>query len=227
MSWPNDLHMHVLQCTGCEKQTANFLLEFKADREWVRKVGQLPQWDISLEADLEKALGPDAELYKRAKICVGQSYGVGACTYLRRMLENRITPLLALVRQNREEDGAPAEELAQIDEIIEGWAADQKIKLARDVLPESLLVEGDNSLELIYDELSAGLHREDEQECTEIARNLLDPVRYIVVSLSRDREQRLERRSFSEKIKALRRGDARESRAAPVPLFTELPLETV
>lgn len=209
-SWPNDLHNQILVCTGCEKQTAAFFLEFQADREWVRKIGQLPQWDISLDPDLEKALDADAEFYKRALICVGQSFGVGACTYLRRVLENRITPLLRLILENRKEDGAPPEELARIERIIGGRAADEKIKLAREVLPEALLVEGDNPLEFIYDELSAGLHGKDEQECTEIARVLLDPVRHVVVSLSKEREQRRERRSFGEKIRALRRGRRKE-----------------
>jgi hypothetical protein len=126
------------------------------------------------------------------------------------VLENRITPLLRLILENRSDDGAPPEELARINRIIEGRAADEKIKLAREVLPESLLVEGENPLELIYDELSAGLHTKDEQECTEIARAVLEPVRHVVVSLSKEQEQRRERRSFGEKIKALRRGRRKE-----------------
>lgn len=204
-SRPNPVYIKTFLCTGCEDQTADFFLEFDKDHQWVRKVGQLPEWDISLDHDLEEALGADAELYKRAKVCVGQSYGVGACTYLRRVLENHITPLLQLVRQNRMDDSASSEELSQIDEIIEGRSADEKIRLAREVLPDSLLVEGDNPLEFMYDQLSAGLHRKDEQECTEIARELLDPLRHVVVSLSKEREQRRQRRGFGEQIRALRK----------------------
>lgn len=202
---PNAVYTRTFRCSGCEEQTANFFLEFDRDRRWVRKVGQLPEWDISLDRDLEEALGADAELFKRAKVCVGQSYGVGACTYLRRVLENQITPLLQLVRQNRADDGALEEELTRIDEILGGRVADERIRLAREVLPDSILVEGDNPLELIYDQLSVGLHRKDEQECTEIAKDLLGPLRHVVVSLSKEREQRRQRRGFGEQIRALRK----------------------
>ena len=210
-SSPNPLMTHTLSCTGCSEQTASFFLELDPDLQWVRKVGQLPQWDISLDPDLEEALETDADLYKRAKICVWRSFGVGACTYLRRVLENRITPLLGIIQQNKVADGAPPEEVARIDEIIQGRTADEKIKLAREVLPETLLVEGDNPLGFIYDQLSAAIHRRDELECTDVARELLDPVRDIVVYLRQEKEQRRRRRGFGETIRGLRKRLQRET----------------
>jgi len=97
---------------------------------------------------------------------MSQSFGVGACTYLRRLLENQIAPLLRLVYEARKEEG---EEVSDLSLIMEERTAQRKIRLANQVLPASVAVPGDNPLELIYDRLSAGLHRQSEDECMEIA----------------------------------------------------------
>ena len=91
---------------------------------WLQKVGQVPQWNIVLSSDLEAALADDAELYKRAQITKTFSYGVGSCAYLRRVLENRITPLLNMVYEIRKEDGASEADLLDIRTIMEGKIAE-------------------------------------------------------------------------------------------------------
>jgi hypothetical protein len=134
-------------------------MEVSEDEEWIRKVGQVPPYDISIAPGLQNALGEDAHLYKRAQICMSQSFGIAACSYLRRLMENQITPLLKMVYDARKEEGEDVDELW---EIMGEKIAEKKIRLANQVLPRSLEVSGDNPLELIYDKLSAGLHRQSE-----------------------------------------------------------------
>jgi hypothetical protein len=45
----------------------------------IRKIGQLPPYYISIERSPEKALKEDADLYKRAQICMDQSFRIAAC----------------------------------------------------------------------------------------------------------------------------------------------------
>jgi hypothetical protein len=155
---------------------------------WIRKVGQLPPYDISIARDLQNALGEDAALNKRAQICMNQSLGIAACSYLRRLLEEQITPLLRLVYEVRKEEG---EDVAELSTILDERVAEMKIRLANDVLPSSLEVPGDNPLALIYDMLNVGLHRQSEQECMEIAAEASEVLRYVVISINDQYERRL------------------------------------
>jgi hypothetical protein len=175
--------IHLL-CTGCNRQEFLCWIEVNAEEKWIRKVGQLPPWTIQLSKELETSLDESVGLYKSALICMSQSYGIGACTYMRRVLEDRLNPLLEIAYQVREEAGAAKEELNEIRRTIEGRTAEDKIKLANQVAPESVAVGGQNPLEKIYDHLSAGLHRRDEQECVKIAMEVRQPLERIFIRLS-------------------------------------------
>jgi hypothetical protein len=188
-------------CTHCDSQFWCWV-EASEDELWIRKVGQLPPYDILVPPDLQNALGDDATLYKRAQICVSQSFGIAACSYLRRLLEDQITPLLQLVYEVRKAEG---EDVGGLSEILNEKVAEKKIRLANEVLPSSLEVPGDNPLELIYDKLSAGLHRQNEQECMEIATEASQILRYVIVSINDEYERRRSKNRYTELIRGLRK----------------------
>jgi hypothetical protein len=133
------------------------------------------------------------------------AFGIAACSYLRRLLENQITPLLQSVYELRKEEDGDVRELS---EILGEKVAENKIRLANKVLPSSLEVPGDNPLELIYDKLSAGLHRQSEQECMEIATEASQVLRYVIISINDEYERRRSKSRYTELIRGLRkRGD--------------------
>jgi hypothetical protein len=194
----------IYECTYCGSDFWCWIeisKQFAEGGMWVRKVGQLPPYDISVEQDLEKALDKDTVLYKRAQICVSQSFGIAACSYLRRLLENQITPLLRLVYEVRKQEG---EDISDFSQILDERVAEKKIRLANQVLPESLLVKGENPLELIYDRLSAGLHRQSEDECIEIAREASQVLKHIVTSINDEYQQRQSRARYADMIRKMR-----------------------
>lgn len=178
------------ECTGCEREQFIVWVELDKTNEWARKVGQLPEPSIAVARELADALGEDEDLYKKAKICLNHSFGVAACACLRRVLENRITPLLEIIRSNRIEQGADKSELDRLDEIIGGKIAVEKIELAGEVLPSSLKLEGDNALSLLYDELSFCIHSGDENQCVEVAGQALPSLDYVLVELGTERKKR-------------------------------------
>lgn len=194
----------TLECTGCKYKQFTYWVEFDKNKKWARKVGQLPEPSIAVASDLEEALGGDTEFYKKAKICLNSSYGVAACACLRRVLENRITPLLEVIRSIRDEEGADESELERLDKIIRGKIAAEKIELAGEVLPSSLKLEGDNALSLLYDELSFGIHSGNEDECVEVAGRALSSLNYVLVELGTERKKRAARKGFQENIKQVR-----------------------
>ena len=212
----------LLRCSGCgsdfrcwiEVPVDDISNEQKIIRI-IRKVGQLPPYDISISRSLEDTLGEDALLYKRALICVSQSFGVGACTYLRRILENQSSPLLRTVYDNRRDDGASDEDLKAVSKIMEKGSAEERIKLANEVLPQALRIAGENPLELIYDKLSAGLHRQDEQQCTAVASEVREALEHVFVGLSVERQQRQGRNRYAEIVRDLRERPADSSDTQP------------
>lgn len=56
---------------------------------------------------------------------MSQSFGVGACTYPRRLLENQIAPLLQWVYEARQEE---REDVSDLSRIMKGRVAENKIQ---------------------------------------------------------------------------------------------------
>jgi len=205
----------ALDCTNCKEEEITYWIQIDKDRGQARKVGQIPEPSIDVPGDLRKALGKDdIKLYKRAKICTNQSYGIAACIYLRRLLENRITPLLESILQVRREQGADEAELNRIEEITQGTIATDKINLAGEVVPESLRVEGDNSLYLAYNELSFGIHSSDENTCVELAQRVFPILDRMLIELAVEQQIRASKQPFDSSVKELRKERTKREQGA-------------
>lgn len=200
----NRIRSLLYNCTNCGSAFWCWIEiseQFMEGDRWIRKVGQLPSYEVSVASDLENSLGQDATLYKRAQICMSQSYGIAACAYLRRLLENQIVPLLQLVYEARKEEG---EDVSAFAEITNERVAENKIRFANKVLPNSVLVPGENPLELIYDRLSAGLHRQSEDECMEIAHEASQVLEHTVISINDESQQRQSKNQYVKRIRKMR-----------------------
>jgi hypothetical protein len=196
------IYSYHYRCTGCGNDFWCWVQPpEEGETKWL-KVGQVPPYDISIASALQNALGQDDTLYKRAQICMSQSFGIAACSYLRRLLENQVTPLLELVYEARKEESEDVEDLSQ---ILNERIAEKKIRLANQVLPSSLAVAGDNPLELIYDQLSVGLHRQSEQECMEIASEASKVLEHVIISINDEYERRQSKSRYVEMIRELRK----------------------
>lgn len=190
------------RCTGCGREQAHEFVcwvEVDAEKKWARKVGQVPPWTKRIDKTFAKALGNDAELYRRALDCISRAYGLGACAYLRRVVEHQIDPILRLILQVSEAAGADESELNEVRRTIEGKNFDEKAKLAYRVAPSSLIVEGTNPIKIIYSHFSAGVHTLDEEAALHVAAEIATALEYVVIELNR---QKSAREKFAEKIKS-------------------------
>lgn len=162
----------------------------------VRKVGQRPPSSIEIKPVVRRALGEDAELYTRARICLNQGYGIGACAYMRRLLENQINPLLEAIHELRQQQRAKPAELNAIKKVIRSHSFDGKLRLANKHAPPELIVEGVNPLTVIFNAFSRGIHQLDEDDAVARASGLLGALDIVIEHLSRVREQRAELKSL-------------------------------
>lgn len=178
------------RCTGCQLSEFRCWVEVSGVECWIQKVGQFPPWDISVSKELARALEDDTDTYKRAKICLSQGYGLAACAYLRRVLENRINHILELIYEYEKERGAPESKLSKIKSLLESKHVDEKLSHAYKYAPESVIVQGTNPLRVIYELLSRGIHNLSEDECTDSAMKLKTNLEYVLGELAREQKAR-------------------------------------
>jgi hypothetical protein len=137
----------------------------------VQKIGQYPPMSIEIPKTLEKNLGGGAAaLYKRGLINRNEGYGLGAITYIRRVVEDKTDELIEVVSQLAKSHNIDSEVIKKIEAVKnERTTYDQKLRLAATVLPESLMVDGVHPLGILYGLVSQGIHDLSEEECIKIA----------------------------------------------------------
>jgi len=196
----NGIISFYFQCIFCTSENIAFWVEINCTEGWIRKVGQRPPWNTAIREDIAASLGSDADLYKRAKTCLSQGLGLGACVYLRRVLENQMDTILGLLLVLKKQTGSPVNELEELEALLGNKRTDVKLSQAHKFLPSALLIEGTNPLEDIYNLLNAGVHTLTEEECAQIALKVVACFEYIVSELS---HQIASRKQFLEEMEAL------------------------
>lgn len=179
------VHCLKYRCLGCEGYEASFLIAGTEDNR-VAKAGRWPAPAIGIARELEAALGPEAPYFQKGRMLEENGYGIGAYAYYRRVIENKIGSLLEEVanvlppgrREYRE----------ALESVRASHVAEEKIKIVKDLLPESLRPAGRNPLSLIYDVLSEGLHYESDDQCLALATSLRVALTTLVAEVARHRE---------------------------------------
>ena len=106
---------------------------------------------------LQKLLGDDLGLYRRALQCMSMGFGIGAVAYLRRVVENKTMALLDQLQRVlvAEED---TEGLAKLEKARGSHSSQQRLELAAELLPNSLRLGRHNPLAVMFGAFSAELH---------------------------------------------------------------------
>ncbi|MBD1943519.1 hypothetical protein H6F50_14335 [Coleofasciculus sp. FACHB-712] len=194
------IYPFCFKCDSCSSTEYAFFVEVDIENGKIRKVGQSPAWSITLDKDIDRFLEDDSEYFKKALICESQGYGIAAFSYYRRTLENSIGKILDNLRSILEMQGSSSENIEQIDRALKGIVMDEIIKIAKDAIPNSLRPNGMNPLAIIYDTLSAGIHRLPEEECLKNSEYIRVALSYLIKTLSRQNE---EQRAFLDATKSL------------------------
>jgi hypothetical protein len=157
------------------------------------KVGQWPPLSIELSRDLAKSLGKeDAKLYKKALISASISHGLAALAYFRRVVENKVNSIIDLILESAKNAEYGEVDRKQLEEIKASTYVDQKISLAKKLLPAHLRPGGHNPLDTLYGVASAGLHGESEERCLELFAEYRTSFEYLFRNLTVGNEEALE-----------------------------------
>jgi hypothetical protein len=195
---PSGIYPIRFKCHDCLRMQFRCWVEVSDSGGYVQKVGQSPIWLQLLPREIEKKLGADAELYQKALRNMNEGYGIGACAYLRRLLELYINPLLELLCEAKKDQGASEAELEAIKSAIAAKSFAEKTKYASEIAPASIRPDGHNPLKEIHDRLSDAIHNLDEETAIEYALTISANLVFIVSVL---RHQLNDRKQFAEGLK--------------------------
>lgn len=165
-------------CAGCNNFIRYFLIRIGEDLEHIEKIGQFPPPSISIDENLKKMLGKHQDIFRKGLICENQGYGIGAFAYYRRIIEAIIDDLLDKIWSLYSVEERK-QFTSDFEKIKNTKVAEDKIKIAKDILPPTLTHGGVNPLKTIYEVLSEGIHSKTDEECSAIA----DCIRSTLIAL--------------------------------------------
>lgn len=172
-------------CSNCQKTQKTFSIAAKVDAEGsasgqAYKFGELPPFGPPTPARLITLIGPDRDEFLKGRRCENQGLGVGAFIYYRRVVENQKGRILAEIAKVATKLGAGPEHLKALQNAIEETQFSRALSMAKDAIPQSLLINGHNPMVLLHGALSEGVHGRSDEECLEIAGS----VRVVLAELS-------------------------------------------
>ena len=187
------------KCASCNDFERHFFIEINSKKKFLRKVGQVPPWDIAVERELHSILGDFVKYYKNGLISEFHGYGIGAYAYYRRIIEGIIDFLLDQIGEllEKEDEEEYKEALVKTKKTKD---TQEKIKLVYDLLPSILNPQEFNPLKTIYKVLSEGIHGRSDEDCLADAEILRETTLFLVKEVLRSKE---ERKQFTEKMRKL------------------------
>jgi hypothetical protein len=189
-------------CSNCQANEKTFSLAVRLDEEEgatgeLYKFGELPPFGPPTPPKLIKLIGPDRDDFLKGRRCENQGLGVGAFIYYRRVVENQKNRILSEIIKVSERLSAPHEKIEILRQAINEAQFSKALEMAKDVLPESLLINGHSPIQLLHSALSEGVHALSDDQCLELAAS----IRVVLSELSERLSQAL--KDEAELAKAL------------------------
>ncbi|QQE11629.1 hypothetical protein JD969_19435 [Planctomycetota bacterium] len=175
------VHIHVrYTCSNCQESIKYFslaidLLDNKSDIQ-IKKLGENPSFAPLTPANLFSLIGTDRDNFLNGRKCEIQGLGIGAFVYYRRVVENQRERILCKIKKVMKQSNIATD---KIDIAINEIQFKKSIELTKDVLPESLHINGQNPLLLLHRALSIGVHEMSDEECLKNATS----VRVVLIEL--------------------------------------------
>lgn len=182
----NDTFLYIKYlCSNCQQYEKLYSLSAKIDERRgstgeLYKFGELPIYGPPTPPKLMKLIGPDREDFLKGRRCENQGLGIGAFIYYRRVVESQKNRILNEIIKVSEKLGAPAEKIDTLKNAVLETQFSKALYMAKDEIPESLLIDGHSPILLLHNALSEGVHALSDEECLDIASS----VRVVLAELS-------------------------------------------
>lgn len=189
-------------CSNCQSVEKTFSLAAKIEKAGkpqgtCYKFGELPTYGPPVSPKLIKLIGPDRDEFLKGRRCENQGLGVGAFIYYRRVVENQKNRILGEIIKVSEKIGAAEDKIKNLKLAVNETQFTKALELAKNAMPESLLINGHSPILLLHSALSQGVHTLTDEQCLEMAGS----VRIVLGELSERLSQAL--KDEAELTKAL------------------------
>ena len=189
-------------CSNCQKVEKIFSLAAKVNDSGkgqgeCYKFGELPTYGPPVASKLMKLIGPDRDEFLKGRRCENQGLGVGSFIYYRRVVENQKNRILGEIIKVANKIGTSQSNIEILEKAIEETQFTKALDMAKNAIPESLLINGHSPIKLLHSALSEGVHALSDEECLEMASS----VRIVLGELSERLAQAL--KDEAELTKAL------------------------
>lgn len=165
------------QCSNCQEHQKTFSLAVRIDEDHqptgeLYKFGELPTYGPPTPSRLVKLIGPDRETFLKGRRCENQGLGIGAFIYYRRVVENQKNRIIGEIIKVSEKLGASKANIEKLNQAVTETQFSKALDMAKDAIPESLLINGHSPILLLHSALSEGVHALSDKECLELASNV-------------------------------------------------------
>ena len=165
------------RCSNCQEITKTFALAVYADTDSefcgrCYKFGELPTYGPPVPSKLIKLIGPDREIFLKGRVCENQGLGIGAFIYYRRVVENQKNRILDKIINVSEKIGVTEDKILQLKSAVEETQFSKALEMAKDLMPESLLINGHSPIALLHSALGKGVHELTDEKCLELAGSI-------------------------------------------------------
>lgn len=190
------------RCSNCQRVQKTFSLAAKVafngnPQGECYKFGELPTYGPPVSPKLIKLIGPYRDELLKGRRCENQGLGVGAFTYYRRVVETQKNRIIEEIIKVSEKIGASKEKIEILRSAVNETQFSKALDMAKDAMPESLLINGHSPILLLHNALSEGIHALTDEKCLELAGS----VRILLGELSERLSQAL--KDEAELVKAL------------------------
>jgi hypothetical protein len=180
------------RCSNCQEYQKIYALAARLYKEGqpvgvLLKFGERPTFGPPTPARLIKLIGPDRDSFLKERRCENQGLGIGAFVYYRRVVENQKNRILEEIIKVSEKIGASQEKIETLKAAVSETQFSKALDMAKDVIPESLLINGHSPILLLHRALSEGVHALSDEDCLELASS----VRIVLGELSERLSQAL------------------------------------
>lgn len=167
------------RCSNCQDSKKYFSLAAKLDTSsdphgvyflgTCYKFGELPPYGPPVSSKLITLIGPDRDAFLKGRACENQGLGVGAFIYYRRVVENQKNRILGEIIEVSTKIGVPEDNIEKLRSAVTETQFSKALDMAKDAIPESLLIKGHSPISLLHSALSEGVHSLTDAECLELA----------------------------------------------------------
>lgn len=173
--WNNVFLKYV--CRNCGRRLYRFALLYKIGTlpsGSVMKYGQVPAFGSHTPARLLRLVQSDHELFLQGRRAENRGLGIGAFAYYRRVVENQRNRIIAQIAKVAKVLGSTPEMDALFNDAQRQYQFSKSIEMVEHLIPQALMINGENPLILLHSALSKGLHDPDmtDKHCLELAQSI-------------------------------------------------------